>query len=663
MSARIGRPNRRHPARRTSRRPWHAGAMLLASSLASASASAQPTASGAGGPGEGALEDVVVTAYRVPTLQREAVDNVTIVPRGQIERHDFASGVDLFRQVPGLQVDQLGGPGGISLPYIRGSDPNHVLVLIDGVRVNDPTNSRGGAFDLSGLDPSQVERVEVLRGAASSVYGADAMGGVINIVTRGAARNEPSAEIGAGAGGQHYRNLHARAAAGVGAARFSLGASRLRDGSDAIGGALDRRVFTGSARFAIGATGGVDLDLRHGERESTNFPDDSGGLRRAVLRTLDRRQASDTSWSVRGWHDFGEIATLNAALTHYQRGEDIDSPGVAPGVRSPIGLPAAISRSDFERDAALANVVFHHPGGSELALGLEYQREHGADRIVYTLFGMPIPADFDLRRNTRSGFAELKWLATENLVVRGGLRHDRVDGIGSDTSPSAGIRYALRSTGGSVRASYSEGFKPPSFFALGLPPLLSGNPDLRAEHSKGGSVGYEQPFADGAGNAAVTLFRTRYTDLVTFDNTTNQLVNASTVNVRGAEFEVRWKASDVLLLSAHFTRLITRVADSDEPLRQRPGRRAGVQASWQIDTRWSFAWSTEYAADVFDSSIPTGNVLLPTYLRSDAAVVLRANRWLRAAFAIDNVMDKRNEWYVGFVAPGRRVRLDLTATF
>ncbi|HEY0879167.1 MAG TPA: hypothetical protein VGE10_12020, partial [Zeimonas sp.] len=129
------------------------------------------------------------------------------------------------------------------------------------------------------------------------------------------------------------------------------------------------------------------------------------------------------------------------------------------------------------------------------------------------------------------------------------------------------------------------------------------------------------------------------------------------------EFELRWKPVDALLLRAHFTRLITRVVDSDEPLRQRPGKRAGVQLSWALDERWSLAWSTEYAADIFDSSIPTGNLLLPSYLRSDAAVVFQANKRLRAAVAIDNVFDRDNEWYVGFVAPGRRLRLDLSATY
>jgi iron complex outermembrane receptor protein/vitamin B12 transporter len=637
-------------------------ARVLAFLLVSPSALAQDVAPVADAGAHGRLADVLVTAYRVPTLEREAADSVTIIGREQIERRDVASGVDLLRQVPGLQIDQLGGPGGPSSVYIRGSDPNHVLVLVDGVRMNDPTTSRGGGFDLSNLDPNQIERVEVLRGAASSVYGADAMGGVINVVTRGATSKEPGGELGAGLGGHDYRNLHARASTGIGTARFSIGASRMRDGTDSIGGTVDRRVFTGSARFALGDAGSVDVDLRHGVRDSTSFPDDSGGLRLAAIRTLERRQAADTSYSLRARHDFGEAATLTGALTRYRRGEDIDSPGVAPGLRSPVGLPSALSRTDYERDSALTNLVFHHPGGSELSLGFEYQREHGTDRTVYTLFGMPLPADFDLKRNTRSGFAEFKWLPGENWVVRAGLRHDRVDGIGNDTSPSAGVRYRIRSTGGSLRASYSEGFKPPSFFALGLPVVLSGNPDLRAEHSKGAAIGYDQPFAGGAANASASIFRTRYTDLVTFDNSINQLVNADTVDVRGAEFELRWKASEALSLRMHFTRLLTRVADSDEPLRQRPGKRAGVQAFYAFDERSSLAWSTEYAGNVFDSSIPTGNLVLPTYVRSDVAFVFRARKWLRAAVAIDNVFDRKNESYVGFVAPGRRLRLDLTAT-
>ncbi|NLD68509.1 MAG: TonB-dependent receptor [Limnobacter sp.] len=608
------------------------------------------------------LDAVVVTGYRVPTLQREAADSLSIVTRDDIQRQQPANGVDLFRQIPGLQIDQPGAPGGLSSVYIRGSDPNHVLVLIDGVRVNDPTNSRGGGFDLSNLEPTQVDRIEVLRGAASSVYGADAMGGVINVVTRRDATGATRGEVGAGVGGHAFRSANGRVSGGTPQANFSIGASTRRDGRDEDGSELDLRVFSGTARFAIGPTAAIDVDLRHSERDSSSFPDDSGGIRLAEIRTLERKHARDTSYSLRGRWDFGDTSTLNAALTRYERDEDIDSPGVAPGSRNPIGVPAANSRTEFERDNLLANLVFHLPEGSEFAVGAEYQREHGINRTVYTLFGMAIPANFDLERDTRSTFAEFKWLATDDLVLRAGLRHDRVDGIGSNTSPSAGAHYSLRRLGGAIKLSYSEGFKPPSFFALGLPPALSGNPDLRAEHSKGATLTYEQRLA-GESKAAISLFRTRYTDLVTFDNATNQLVNANTVDVRGAEFELLLKPTDALSLRAHFTRLLTDVVDSDEPLRQRPGRRAGFQLFYSFDESSQIAWSTEYIADVFDSSVPTGNLMLPTALRSDLNYTVRLRKWLQAAVAIDNVFDRDNEAFVGFVDPGRRLRVSVTASF
>ncbi|MET0517267.1 MAG: TonB-dependent receptor [Burkholderiaceae bacterium] len=605
------------------------------------------------------LDPVLVTGTRVPLTLGQETDSVTVIERAQIERLGASSGVDLFRQVPGLQIDQLGGPGGLSSVYIRGSDPNHVLVLIDGVRVNDPTNSRGGGFDMSSLDPSQIERIEVLRGTASAIYGADAMGGVINIITR---RARPGVALGAGAGGLGYRSMNARAATGGTDFQLSAIASALRDGRDADGGTLRLQQLGTTMHWAPEPRTSLDLDLRHGERRSSAFPDDSGGIELAELRTLERRKAHDNSIAARAKLAF-EALTLNLAATDYRHVENIDSPGVAPGLRSDFGVPSSSSHTDYRRSNALLNAVFHGPGGSELALGGEFQREHGLNHTDYVFFGMPIPVDFDLRRDTRSGFAELKWLATPELIVRLGLRHDAIDGNGSQTSPSAGLRYALPALGGSLKASYAEGFKPPSFFALGLPVALGGNPDLRAEHSKGGALGYEQRWWAGRAGLTMSLFKTRYTDLVTFDNESNQTVNAQRVDIRGAEIEFSLQASSALSLQASFTRLISRVADSDEPLRQRPGRRAGVQALWMLSEGASLNWRFEYAADVFDSSVPTGNLTLPSYLRSDLSYAMRLRPGLNLAASVNNLFDRRNQSYVGALAPGRRALLTLDASF
>ena len=115
---------------------------------------------------------------------RETSQGVTIINEKAIAARNPASAVELFQQIPEIQIDQVGNAGGQGNIYIRGSEPNHTLILIDGVRLNDPTNNRGGGYDLSSLDPSSIERVEIIRGAGSAMYGADAMGGIVNIVTK-----------------------------------------------------------------------------------------------------------------------------------------------------------------------------------------------------------------------------------------------------------------------------------------------------------------------------------------------------------------------------------------------------------------------------------------------------------------------------------------------
>lgn len=604
------------------------------------------------------LAPVVVVGSRVPSTKGQEAESLTVITREQIERMGAATGPDLLRQVPGIQVDQMGGPGGISQVYIRGSDPNHVLVFVDGVRVNDPTNSRGGGFDFSNLDPSQVERIEVLRGAASAIYGADAMGGVVNVVTRTA---EPGGSANAAVGGFGYRSLNARATwFPSSGSQMTVSSSALRDGLESEGGRLSLNQFALAARASTSETSLVEFNLRHAERESSAFPDDSGGIEFAKIRAQEQRESRATTLSLRAVADL-EAWMLTLEGTGFQHQESINSPGVAPGVRSVFGLPASNVTTQFQRNSLLLNAVRHIEGGSEFALGTEYQQEHGNSSAIYELFGMPIPADFDLRRRTRSAFAELKWLATRDLIVRTGLRYDSIQGSGSHYSPSIGARYSVPQFDGHFKASYSEGFKPPSFFALGLSPALGGNPDLKAEQSKGGSLGYEQRMG-AVGHVSLAIFRRRYSDLVTYDNTSNKLVNADMVNVKGAELELQVKINSFVSCQAHYTRLISRVLPSGEPLRQRPGQRAGVQLDLKLLEKSSLAWRLEYANEIFDSSIPTGNVFLRSYLRNDLAFTYAITKRVNATAAIENLADRNNQWYVGAPSLGRRAWIGVTLT-
>jgi outer membrane receptor protein involved in Fe transport len=347
--------------------------------------------------------------------------------------------------------------------------------------------------------------------------------------------------------------------------------------------------------------------------------------------------------------------TLTLDGTGLDHRENIASPGVAPGVRSEFGLPASRSDARFQRSSVLFNAVRHIAGGSELAIGAEYQREHGTSATVYELFGTSVPADFDLLRRTASAFAELKWLVASDFILRTGVRRDSVQGDGTHWSPSVGVRYSLPRIDGHLKASYSEGFKPPSFFALGLPPALGGNPDLKAERSRGGSIGYEQHL--GAGSVSATAFRRRYSNLVTFENMSNQLVNAERVDVKGAELALLITVGESASLQAHYTRLISHVTPGGEPLRQRPGRRAGVQLNFRPGPNTTIGWRLEYASDIFDSAIPTGDVFLPTYLRSDLTVTHAISERIRVGIALDNLANRSNQWYVGAPTIGRRARI------
>ena len=127
---------------------------------------------------------IVVTGSRVATDPSDLAANVTVLKREDFDVEKPAQLADILRRVAGVHVDQVGGRGGTGSLYLRGADPNYTLVLVDGVRVNDPTNARGGSFDFSSLDVADVERVEIARGPYSAVYGGDALAGVINIVTR-----------------------------------------------------------------------------------------------------------------------------------------------------------------------------------------------------------------------------------------------------------------------------------------------------------------------------------------------------------------------------------------------------------------------------------------------------------------------------------------------
>jgi outer membrane receptor protein involved in Fe transport len=304
------------------------------------------------------------------------------------------------------------------------------------------------------------------------------------------------------------------------------------------------------------------------------------------------------------------------------------------------------------------------PLDSDLTVGYEYSHEEGENTSVLDLpFIGPTPADFALSRHTNSGFAELIMRPMRTLIVQLDVRYDDVSGLGAETSPGVGVRYDFVATGTTLKGRWAEGFRAPSFFALADP--LVGNPNLVAETSQGGEIGLEQSLLKDMARFDLTLFRTRYKNLVDYDPTIGffgQLVNRSNVDTQGVEAMLDVRPTRAFGVKFGYTYLDADIVGSDQPLRNRPANRAFFALNYEFAERWLFSWNTAYVGEVDNFSVPTGDVQLDSYLLTDVALSYKW-RQVTATFAIDNLFDERYQQFPGFENPGIRARASIAGKF
>src|SRR4051812_7574613 len=230
-------------------------------------------------------ETIIVTATR---LEAMAGANVSVLDAATITSRNPGSIVDLLRDLPDVFVQQSGGRGSVVSLFTRGAKPNFTLVLLDGVKANDPTNTRGGSYDFSTLDLNDIERIEFVRGPASAIYGSDAVGGVINIISRRGGDHLEAALTAVG-GSFGYARVAGHVSGPVGGTTANLGLSYTDNGMPVDGSTLKGTNLDAALSLPEIAGTAVSFNGRYGDSIATSFPDSSGGPRLAVRRTLDHR--------------------------------------------------------------------------------------------------------------------------------------------------------------------------------------------------------------------------------------------------------------------------------------------------------------------------------------------------------------------------------------
>jgi vitamin B12 transporter len=612
------------------------------------------------------LPRVVITATRVATTAASVISAATIIDRAYIERTGVRDVAELLRLVPGVVMARSGGPGAQSSLFLRGGENDYVRVLIDGVPVNDP----GGAMDFAWLSVDDVERIEVVRGPASVLYGTDAVTGVVQVFTRRATFSAAEGEVAAGRYG--HRLARGNASSGTDRLNFTIGgATEQSDGLLPFNSQYMRDVASAALRAMPAPATRLDLTVR-GVNDEFHFPTNgAGGITDSnAFRDNRRLIAAATVAHTLSSRVNGELSFT--AMNN--RGKDDnrpDSPGDTTGFHYYDALTSVRRRAVEGRVNVLVS------SSSVFTLGAESMREaqRGNDSSNFSFERSRFVAD---RRN-EAVFAQ--WLSEQGRVaLTAGARYDDNSTFGAFRTARAGV--AVRAwTGGTIRTTIGTAFKAPTFFESFNTAFSTGNTELEPERSRSWEAGLRHTTPGGRLALGATWFDQRFRDMIQYAFVSPELpnyFNVAVASARGLELEATAQPGARMRIGANLTLLRTRVDDAGlqtgesatfvegNRLLRRPSTQASATAGINLPSRATADIVMTYtgARDDRDfSTFPAAPVVLPSWTRVDVAITkaieLGARFELRAR--IENLLGSRYEEIANYPAAGRSLTIGVRA--
>ena len=587
-------------------------------------------------------ENVVVSATLAPEEEPSVSASVTVISRDEIEKSGKTDVLEVLREVPGLDVVQSGGAGSQTSVFIRGGSSSQTLVLIDGVRVNDPY---GEGYDFSSLSTQNVERIEVVRGPFSALYGTDAVGGVVSIITRAAAAS-PSGRFTAGGGTRSFHEVTLHATGGEGPFALSISGRDVHDGGDpqeVAGVPVDNSAWrnqNGSAAFrwtpGENFHAGVSVDRIFAR---TEIPSDGAQATPHRTATFDQ-----TLWEVPVQARLSPSNVLTGSLS------DVE---FHPGSADPddtTGFAQTDTRART-RGGRVAD-TWRIASDNTLSATASYERssvdETGA-------FG-PIVTD---RHTSIWGVGiEDQWtIAGGRLRATGGVRYDRHSQFGSATDPRVSLVWDLDARD-ALRASYGAAFRAPSIADLYYP--FFGNPDLKPERSRSYEIGFQHKAGGLRVDAA--LFRTDFRDLIQFDVQSQLPGNVGRARAEGVETSVSASGASPLFGRVAYTYLHATDETTGEPLVRRPRHRGSLEAGWS-EASWTASATAVWVGRRADFDSATfAPVEDPSYVRLDAHAEYRFDH-VAPYVTVVNALDRQYAEVDGSPARRRRVIGGVIASF
>ncbi len=583
------------------------------------------------------MDPVVVTATRTETPLSQIGSSVTIITAEEIEKKQQSKVIDVLRSAPGISIAQNGGMGSSVSIYQRGTDTKHTLILLDGIEFRDASSTGGGA-NLANISTDNIERIEIVRGAQSVIYGSDAIGGVINIITKKGS-SEPHGYASIEKGAYQTTETTAGISGGSDTTRASFSYSHIN--TDGFSSYNEKDGFSekdGYKSTNIGLNLGVDLskiftlnmNLRIADAETEFDSYDSSWMMADTDAVTDSFEVAGRSEGVFSLLDGRWKVIIGASVT--------DSNHTTSGTYDNYEYNGKVTKIDLQNTIKLNQ-------NNTLVVGLETEKEE-----YDTSYG-----DAGEVRN-RAAFVQNQ-LIIDDFAIALGIRMDNHEEFGTETTWRVAPTYNFKTSGTKLKASLATGFKAPSLYQLYS---YYGNTELDPETSTSVDVGIEQEFLDRSLILGITWFHNKIDDYIDYSFAASQYYNIEELTTEGVETSADWYPCDYVDVKLAYT--YTDTADGSGARKARiPLHKGSLDVNMYPIDNVQVNVGILYVGERYDGSY--SDETLGGYTLVNLAASWQIIENLKIYGRVDNLFDKQYEEVAGYGTAGASAYLGLKASF
>lgn len=612
------------------------------------------------------LPEVVVSATRTATSSIRLASSFTLINSSDIESKQKLSVIDLLREVPGLSVTRSGGIGTMSNVFLRGANPYHTLVIMDGAVLNDPS-SPSGAYDFASLCADNIEKIEIVRGPQSTLYGSDAIAGIINIFSRRPA-GDLDLRLNAETGSNSLYKGNLSAAGMLG--KFSYSLSYLKMKTDGVSASSSRygnsekdgfenNVFSSNLGYDIlpNLSAGIiyrytksyaDLDQNEKLGDDINFKTDFE--EHLVRGTVNFNLFDGNLESVIGFSNVRKIS-------HTTDGKDAARPDVA----SYAFNNATRTKFDWQN-----NLKFIE--NNLITIGVETETERANSNYLSESMWGPYYSEFAEQSIRTTGVFVQDQFTFGGLNGTAGFRYDNNNKFGGQFTFRIAPAYLIAESGTKIKATYGTGFKAPSLFYLFDP--MFGNTELKPEKSKGWDAGIEQFLFNYRLSFGITYFSIQFNDMFGMDRN-YKTVNINKAESNGVEAFVNYIVPQSYSLRMNYTYTYAvdkseESAEKDLLLIRRPMHKASLEANYIPFENLNINGSVIYVGKREDkdfSNYTAVRTTLPDYTLFNIAAGYKLSRNITLQARLENVFDKYFEDILYYGTMGRNFALGISLSY